>query len=55
MTEYDVLIKDGLIVDGNGKTAFKGSLAVKGNRIGAVGEPKKPLRDSQQSDKKDGK
>jgi len=38
MAEYDVLIKDGLIVDGSGKTAFKGSLAVKEDRIASLGE-----------------
>ena len=42
MVEYDLLIRDGLIVDGTGNSAFKGSVAVKGDRIVGIGE----LRDS---------
>lgn len=38
MVEYDVLVRDGLIVDGTGKASFKGSLAVRGDQIVGVGE-----------------
>ncbi len=38
MPEYDVLIKNGLIVDGSGRTGFKGSLAVTGDRISGLGK-----------------
>ena len=38
--EYDVLIRDAAIVDGTGADAFRGSIAVKGERIVAVGEVK---------------
>jgi len=34
--EYDLLIKDALIVDGTGAPGFKGELATKGERIAAV-------------------
>ena len=30
--EYDLLIKNTLIVDGNGKAGFKGNIAVKNDR-----------------------
>ncbi len=36
--EYDVLIVNGVIVDGTGKPAFKGSVAIKGDRIVDVGD-----------------
>jgi N-acyl-D-aspartate/D-glutamate deacylase len=35
---YDVVVKGGLIVDGTGRKAFEGDLAVKDGRIVAVGE-----------------
>lgn len=35
---YDVLIKNATIVDGTGKKPFKGSVAIKGDRIAAVGD-----------------
>ena len=38
MVEYDTLIKGGLIVDGSGKAAFKGSVAVTGDRIASLGK-----------------
>ncbi|MBN2334388.1 amidohydrolase family protein, partial [Candidatus Bathyarchaeota archaeon] len=34
--DYDILIKKGLIVNGTGGPAYKGSLAVKGDRIAAL-------------------
>ena len=36
--EYDVIIKDASIIDGSGKKAYKGSIAIKGNKIAAIGE-----------------
>ena len=38
LKEYDILIKDAAIVDGTGADAFRGSIAVSGERIAAVGE-----------------
>lgn len=38
MPSYDLLIKNGRIVDGTGKPARKAAVAVKGDRIAAVGE-----------------
>ena len=35
--EYDVLIKNAFIVDGTGASGYKGSVAIKGERIVAVG------------------
>ena len=35
---FDVIIKDTTIVDGTGKASFKGSLAIKGEKIAAVGK-----------------
>ena len=34
--EFDIIIKNGLIVDGTGAPSYKGSLAVKDNRIAAL-------------------
>jgi len=36
--EYDILIKNALIVDGTGSKPYNGALSVKGERIEAVGE-----------------
>jgi N-acyl-D-aspartate/D-glutamate deacylase len=38
MSDYDILVKNGLLVDGSGAPAYRGSVAVKGDRIAAVGE-----------------
>jgi N-acyl-D-amino-acid deacylase len=35
---YDVIVKGGLIVDGTGKKAYGGDVAVSGGRIVAIGE-----------------
>jgi N-acyl-D-aspartate/D-glutamate deacylase len=35
---YDVIVKDGLIVDGTGSAAFGGDLAIEAGRVVAVGE-----------------
>ena len=35
---YDVLIKGATIVDGSGAPAFEGNVAVKGERVVAVGD-----------------
>lgn len=37
---YDVLIKNTKIIDGTGKPAYKGSIAIKGEKIVAVGKVK---------------
>jgi len=37
---YDILIKNTQIVDGTGKAAYKGNIAIKGERIVAVGKTK---------------
>ncbi|MCK4932209.1 MAG: D-aminoacylase [Candidatus Aminicenantes bacterium] len=34
---YDLVIKNGLIVDGTGELAYKGDIAIKGNRIAKIG------------------
>jgi len=36
---FDLLIKDGLIVDGSGQTGFVGDIAVINGKIAAVGDP----------------
>jgi N-acyl-D-aspartate/D-glutamate deacylase len=36
MTEYEVLIKNGLIVDGTGDEPYKGEIALKSNRIAEI-------------------
>jgi len=40
VTKYDVLIKNGLIVDGSGKPSFKGDIAVKDELIINIGDVK---------------
>lgn len=35
---FDLLIKDGLLIDGTGKAAYKSDLAVKDGRIAAIGQ-----------------
>ena len=35
---YDLVIRNAMIVDGTGKPAFEGDLAVKDGRIAAIGE-----------------
>jgi len=35
---YDILIKNGMIVDGSGANAFEGNVAISGDRIAAVGD-----------------
>ncbi len=38
--DYDLLIKNGTIIDGSGRSAFKADLAVKGDRIARIGNLK---------------
>lgn len=38
VSEFELLIKDGTIVDGTGRKAFKGSVAVSGEEIVAIGD-----------------
>jgi len=38
MGEYDLLIRDALIVDGSGKPPYRGSIGVEGDRITAIGD-----------------
>lgn len=35
---YDVIVKDGLIVDGTGALAYRGDIAIENGRIAAIGE-----------------
>ena len=41
---YDLIIKDGLVVDGTGAAPFRADVAVAGGRIVAVGEVSGPAR-----------
>ena len=36
--EYDLIIRNGVIVDGSGKPAFTGDVAVSGGKIAAIGK-----------------
>jgi N-acyl-D-aspartate/D-glutamate deacylase len=36
--EYDILIKNGIVVDGTGDKPLQADVAIKGNRIAAIGE-----------------
>lgn len=38
LEEFDILIKNGLIVDGTGEPPKKGSIAIKGEKIAAIGK-----------------
>jgi len=38
MGEYDLLIRDALIVDGSGKPPYRGSIGVEGDRITVIGD-----------------
>jgi len=38
--EYDVIIKDALIVEGSGRAPYKGSVGVKGDKVAALGAVK---------------
>ena len=38
--DYDLLIRNGLVVDGTGRSAYKGDLAIKGDRIVRIGNLK---------------
>ncbi|HEX9915765.1 MAG TPA: amidohydrolase family protein [Candidatus Bathyarchaeia archaeon] len=40
MDEYSLLIKNATIVDGSGKSPFKGSIGMKGDKVTALGEVK---------------
>jgi N-acyl-D-amino-acid deacylase len=37
-TQYDVIIRDGMIYDGNGGTPWRGDLAIAGDAIAAIGD-----------------
>ena len=37
MTDYDLIIRSGLVVDGNGSEPFSGDVAVDGGVVAAVG------------------
>ncbi len=38
MTTYDLVLRDGLIVDGSGGEPFFGDVAIQGDMIAAVGQ-----------------
>jgi len=40
MSELDLIIRNANIVDGTGKTAYKGSIGVKGDKVASVGTVK---------------
>jgi N-acyl-D-aspartate/D-glutamate deacylase len=40
MSEFDVIIQNASIVDGSGKSAYRGSIGVKGDKVVAVGDVK---------------
>ncbi len=37
-TEYDIILRNGMIYDGSGKEPYKGDVAIKGDKIAAVGK-----------------
>lgn len=37
-TQYDIILKNGMIYDGSGKEPFKGDVAINGDKIAAVGK-----------------
>ena len=39
MADYDIVIRNGQVVDGTGKDKFSADVAIKGDRIAAVGAP----------------
>jgi N-acyl-D-amino-acid deacylase len=39
MAAYDVVIRNGQVADGTGRKLFAADVALKGDRIAAVGEP----------------
>src|SRR6476646_9169778 len=41
---HDIVIRGGAIIDGTGKTAFAGDVAIEGDRIAAVGGKQGPAR-----------
>ncbi len=47
---YDLLVKNGTIVDGTGAARFRGDLAVKGDRIVAVGDVSGTARETIEAD-----
>jgi N-acyl-D-aspartate/D-glutamate deacylase len=47
---YDLLIKDGLIVDGSGMPAFRGDIGVEGGRIVEMGRLDSPAKHTVQAD-----
>lgn len=38
MAEYDIVVKNGTIIDGSGEPMYKGDLAIKDGKIAAIGE-----------------
>ncbi len=38
--KYDLLIRNGLVIDGSGRTAYRADVAIKGERIAAIGKLK---------------
>lgn len=44
---YDLLVKDGTIIDGSGKERFRGDVAIEGGRIKNIGAPNLPGADAE--------
>ena len=40
--QYDLVIRNGLVIDGSGRRGYRADLAIKGDRIVQIGKLKKP-------------
>jgi len=48
--EYDILIRNGTVIDGTGRRRFRADVAIKGDRIARVGEMLKRIASSMLGD-----
>ena len=51
---HDIVIRGGTIIDGTGKAAFSGDVAISGGRIAAVGGKQGPGKREIDADRPDG-
>ena len=42
---YDLIIKNGTVYDGTGRKPFLADVAIKGNKIAAIGELEEPSKE----------